>query len=645
MKFPKLAFLILLAFTLNAYKAQEEQQNNVQVLLDSAYSLYNKYNISCIEVARKALDLAGEKGDKLLIAKIHLLLGKCYKKHSLYSEAIDQLLEAKRIYTEIGFPSKTAAAFLQLGDAYRAIGNYSSAIEHMNEGLAIYSNFKDDEGAATAYNYLSSVYYEMLIHYHYNVISGKWKKNRDYYDEKKKKFISEAFYDTVMMYANMSMSLAKSHDLKIMEIANKNVIGVAYRFKDDMDRALPVLNEALKLSDQIGEYEYKAMILMNIAGIYEHFKDNRTAINYGLRALNIAKEKNIQMHIMLAARLLSNNYENVGDYKNALLYNKIAVDANNFINLESINAKIDFVQSKLQKEKEEEQLKARHIEILYMWIISGIVVFSITLITLILYRKNQHQKKINTVLVENNHIIESQNKELVESNATKDKFFAIISHDLRSPFTGLMGFTELFYEDYDMINDKERKEFVEKIKASVSSIYRLIVNLLDWSRLQNKNYVSKPKNIDLEQIIKDADELLLSSAYKKRIKIIIETANQNKVYADDNMMQTVVLNLMSNAIKFTRFGGTVKITVTEEKEFVKLSIIDSGIGISEENLENIFRIEFKSSEKGTAGERGSGLGLILCKEMIEKNNGRISISSELGDGTKVECLLPKAIPE
>jgi signal transduction histidine kinase len=236
--------------------------------------------------------------------------------------------------------------------------------------------------------------------------------------------------------------------------------------------------------------------------------------------------------------------------------------------------------------------------------------------------------------------LKEYSEKLEEANLTKDKFFSIISHDLRSPFSAIIGFANLLSQEYDSYDDNDRKEMVRNIEASANSAFRLLENLLDWSRSQINGIEYTPENLEVSVIAVDIINILAPQAARKNIKLLTEVKYNTKAYADPNMTKTILRNLISNAIKFTKKGGAVIISSKEVKPFLEITVKDSGIGIEKEDIGKIFKLGSASGKRGTAGEKGTGLGLMLCKEFTEKNGGNISIESEHDKGTTVKFTLP-----
>jgi PAS domain S-box-containing protein len=239
--------------------------------------------------------------------------------------------------------------------------------------------------------------------------------------------------------------------------------------------------------------------------------------------------------------------------------------------------------------------------------------------------------------------IKLKNELLQTINAEKDKFFSILAHDLKGPLSAFLGATQILAEEIQNMSFEEIKEITINMKESASNIYRLLENLLEWSRLKRGLLEFSPENLNVKQLIKTCIEVLKESARKKSIIIDYSLPDDIAVYADSRMMETVIRNLVSNAIKFTPIGG--KVTVAAEKksdQSIEIKIIDSGIGMTPELKGKLFLLNEKTSRKGTEGEPSTGLGLLLCKEFIGKHMGKIWVESEVGKGSVFRFILPGA---
>lgn len=235
------------------------------------------------------------------------------------------------------------------------------------------------------------------------------------------------------------------------------------------------------------------------------------------------------------------------------------------------------------------------------------------------------------------------NEELLIGNAEKDKFFSIIAHDLRSPFNSFLGLTQMMAENLQDLTMEEIRKFALTMRDSVSHLYRLLENLLQWSRMQQGMILFTPEIIPLCSIITDSLDILGEPAQMKEIEITCAIPNQLEVLADVNVVQTIIRNMVSNAIKFTPRGGKVDIAAKVLPDhFIEVSVADTGIGMDREMLDKLFRLDGKVNREGTEGEASTGLGLILCKEFIEKQGGKLWVESEVGKGSVFYFTLPFA---
>lgn len=245
-----------------------------------------------------------------------------------------------------------------------------------------------------------------------------------------------------------------------------------------------------------------------------------------------------------------------------------------------------------------------------------------------------------------NQIISMQAAELEESNRTKDKFFSIIAHDLRNPFQAILGFTELSLMDADDSTSSELTDNLHNIKSSAQQLLDLVENLLKWASLQTGKIQLAPKWFNLSELLYETQKLLEHVADQKGITITVTAPDQARIYADSNMLQTVLRNLVSNALKFTESSGKVELILRKENGHYLISVKDNGIGMPQKIADNLLRLDSTTSRPGTDNEKGSGLGLLICKEMITLHDGTISIESEEKTGTEFIIKLPiKALLE
>lgn len=293
----------------------------------------------------------------------------------------------------------------------------------------------------------------------------------------------------------------------------------------------------------------------------------------------------------------------------------------------------------------------------YIYLISFLIPFSILseFITLqyqrlITYRFELEKKVFDRTKLLRKQVFEKNNaiealhnseKLLSESNRTKDIFFSIIAHDLRNPLGAFKQLAEIMYEDFDSHTDLEKKDTIFEIQNSASMLYGLLEQLLDWARTQTGNMPFRPKQVNLINLISKITEQIESTIKKKSIHIITEIPSELAyIYADSEMIQAVLRNLITNSIKFTNENGEIKVIAKQDEDGIRIECHDNGVGMGSSDLEKLFRVDAQVTSIGLEGEKGTGLGLILCSEFIKLHGGEIWATSEKGKGTIVSFRLP-----
>ncbi|NVO11664.1 MAG: cyclic nucleotide-binding domain-containing protein [Bacteroidales bacterium] len=269
-----------------------------------------------------------------------------------------------------------------------------------------------------------------------------------------------------------------------------------------------------------------------------------------------------------------------------------------------------------------------------------------TMLTDLVSRLRDYNKLEAELTIKNREIskqkeeLEAQRKTLESINVTKDKFFAIIAHDLKNPFSTVLGLSELLAKDFDSFDSEKQKVFIGQIYKYSKNTFNLLENLLQWSMLQTGRMSLRPKLISLSEIILSNIELLRGNALQKGICIESKITSEGFVYVDVGMITTVIRNLLSNAIKFTPQKGQIQIESFKESTYIKVSIKDNGIGISVEDQARLFKIDSNPTTIGTSMEKGTGLGLILCKDFVERHGGTIRVESAVGKGSTFSFTIP-----
>ncbi|MBN2486194.1 MAG: hypothetical protein JXB34_09490 [Bacteroidales bacterium] len=260
--------------------------------------------------------------------------------------------------------------------------------------------------------------------------------------------------------------------------------------------------------------------------------------------------------------------------------------------------------------------------------------------TLLEERQQQIEENTEELMVQKEEL-EKSNSLLQEVNATKDKFFSIIAHDVKNPFSNILGFAELLKIKYDTLNDEKKKQMIGILYQSAENVYGLLENLLQWSRSQRGVIEYRPVKAPFKNILGNVISVIGENAIQKSIRITtrIESADM-EIYADPQMLDVIVRNLVNNAIKFTGENGEIIITALTAGSNVKISVADNGVGMSEENVKKLFRIDTSFSTSGTNQEKGSGLGLILVNEFVTRHSGKIEVASTPGKGSTFTVFLP-----
>ncbi|MGV8945339.1 MAG: PAS domain-containing sensor histidine kinase [Lutibacter sp.] len=248
-------------------------------------------------------------------------------------------------------------------------------------------------------------------------------------------------------------------------------------------------------------------------------------------------------------------------------------------------------------------------------------------------------QNINLKKLREQELKESENQ-LKELNATKDKLFTIIAHDLRSPFNTILGFSDLLANNIENYDSEKIAKFNAQINSAAANTLVLLDNLLDWAKSQTGQIKFKPVKLNLQPIIERIIEVLNPTAELKNITLSYIQFDRIEVYADQYMLKIILRNLIANAIKFTNSKGSIKVNALKKNNFIEITVSDNGIGMSKKTLNKLFSIQTNETTLGTANEIGSGLGLILCKEFIEKQGGKIWVESEIGKGSDFKFTLP-----
>ena len=616
--------------TSNAYSRMAYQlavkKNQIPLQAKALYylgeTLFNSsdYHLA-MPVYKKALSVYTKVKDTVNLVNCYKLIGLCYYNMDQGDKAIVQFIEGMKLCEND--TRNTAKLLSNIAMTHTRMRNMNDAIYYYRKALSLNASILNDEGMAVNYNGLGEIY----------------------------KTINRT--DSALINYLKAKNLNKKSEFQAVVLSN--IAGIYMNYPDSVHKSVECLKESWAIFRKLGKYQYEAEFKQGIGIILYKQGKYKSAIEAFNASIKLNDKFNRGFKIKTTCHsLLSKVYEKIGDYQTSLKHMKLFIQYsdslaqnekyNRISNLEKLyetekkqnqivrlQAKQELTLIQLRKNKQLKQLGITTALLLLLFI------FFIGL-------KYLDKIKLNRILEGKNKLIEKSEQELRLLNASKNKFFSIIAHDLKNPLHTILGYSYLMHKDYERFKEDERRKFASDIYQSTNNIFRLLQNLLEWSRSQTGNLNFSPAVVEYQRILDNSLSVLRSLADQKNIKIKTGGDPELKLFADPLMIETVLRNLINNAIKFTPEGGQIEVSAKEVDGQVLISVSDTGIGISEEETQNLFRIDSKVKRKGTNNEDGSGLGLILCHEFVEKHNGKIWVESTLGKGSEFIFNIPaKAI--
>ena len=345
----------------------------------------------------------------------------------------------------------------------------------------------------------------------------------------------------------------------------------------------------------------------------------------------IIRIKQVRQQTVTLEKLVKLRTQEIEDKNRILMEQYVRINEANTM-LEERQVKVEEQKEELTAQKEKLQQQAKSLEKANEDLNSK---------NLELSDRQEEILQMNDELKYQTEELEKMNTKLHELNATKDRFFSIIAHDLKNPFQTITGFLELMKTKYDILTDDKKLKYIDLSYSTSKNTFNLLENLLNWSRSQTNQIGFEPNTLILKEIVQNNIDALEANLSGKGINVFTEFVDDTRIFADRNMINTVIRNILSNAIKFTPLNGTISISITENKNALITCIEDTGIGMTSVILDNLFDLGKTVTKEGTNGETGTGLGLILCKEFITKNNGAIWAESEENKGSKFYFMFPK----
>lgn len=606
-----------------------------------------------------ALDAAEKKQYYDLIPSIHNGLGTIWRKRSDNNKALAHYLQAVEWGIEIGDEKGNTTRLLNIGKIYYYEGNFNKALEYYQEAAINSEVFQDELGNAHAYKEMGTIYkawrkypsskeyYEKSLRIYDKL--GVGKQSANVLNELGIVYRYENDYKKAIEYQKRSLKIQEEIDYKYGIASSLNSLGISYKYLKDYDKALEYYQRALEIQKNISDEMGVAATISNIGLIYQIMGESDKALENFFESIRIAQRIDYQQVIVNNLLAISEEYAQRKDFETSLDYlNRSVALKDSIFNVEK-HKQFAEMQTKYETEKKEREneslkyeLELKRIEIEhqktqrnFLIVISIVILISAILI----YLQFRAKTKAFLALKKANEVISNQKIELETLNKTRDRFFSIISHDLKNSLVT----TKMGVELLDNIKELDKDEadvVVQEIRSSVANLSKLLENLLEWARIQIGRIHVEPENFSLSDVLDDVFLTVRVKLEKKKITLSSDLDNSTYVTADRNMVYSVLQNLLTNAIKFTNDSGSIKISQEKDDKNLIITISDNGIGIDKYRLLRLFMVDEIVSRPGTHDEKGTGLGLILCKEFIEKNGGHIEVESAVMKGTTVRFSLP-----
>ena len=584
--------------------------------------------------------LAREKnlGNQLNISKAHNIIGVLYYEQSDFVNALKHYLQSLKIYEELENKDGMASIYNNLGILYKEKGENNRALEYYKKSLDINKLLNDSTGLAYGYNNLGVIY--------------RKKGN----------------YNASLEYFNKALKIKEALGNREGMISSLLNISITYNKQGHFDDARKMALQGLALSKQLNSVAREATTYGILAEVHLKMGNPGKGIAYSEKAYDIGKEIGKINIIQEANETSYKAYKQMGNHEKALQHFELAQHLKDSLTKAQKNADLETLRENYEIEKQQIQIESLHkdriiqeeqIQMQSMQRNVLVVVLTfLAIIIWILYKNNRRKQKTNNLLTQKHKEIELKNTELArlnqeivsqnqsisiqknnleELNHIKNNLFTIVSHDFRSPLKSIQGFLHLL--SLGALTQEEMKKLVDDLRIKVDMTTDFLENLLTWARNQMYKIESKPQPVNLKKMADDNVALLKSVADKKSVKLIVDIYDNFEAFADANMINLVIRNLVVNAIKFTSEDDEIRLTVKREGAKGIFSVQDNGIGIDERILAKLFELETYSTT-GTANEKGTGLGLVLCKDFVEKNHGTIWATSEVGVGSVFSFSIP-----
>jgi len=622
--------------------------------------------------SKRYLDKAAEYfiliNDKRRLANYYSLLGDWSQKQKLNTQTIINYNKASKLYKLIGNTIGEISVYNKIGQNYYSLDDFSNAMLNYFKALELAEEKQDERQIGNAYINISNVLnaqqeYENAIVYLRKSLTIFEKAKSLYnigvcYNNIAANYIYQDSLDLALDYLEKALEIyIKSEDNKGQAACYLNM-GIVSSKNKSFDQSIAYFNSSLSIAEIMHDQFRIANCLANMTIAFLEKKEYDKVKEFSMRGLAIAIDIKALSIQRIFYQNLSATFDSLGDYKNAYgNYKLLKQIDDSLFNAEKQNQVFE-LEAKYQGEKkendinrltEENDIKAIQLQknrnFQLFLIIMSLLVLALLIVFYSLFKL---KVKTSKLFSKKNEELEIMNKNLQQSeqalkklNATKDKFFTIIAHDIKNPLSAYRAITKMLTESYHLLSETEKISYINRINNSSENLYKLFQNLLLWSTSQSGSINYKPQEIDLGILAFKSIALLQENANTKNIKLDLKVESDTFAFCDSNMISTVLINLLSNAIKFSKPDNVITISSIELTNYIQISIEDRGIGIAFENINKLFRVEFDHKTIGNAPEKGTGIGLILCKEFISRNGGEIWVDSLLNQGSTFHFTIPK----
>lgn len=597
-----------------------------------------------LQYLREIIFIANSANLDKIKAKALYESGLEWKKRGDYVEALDYFEEAIKVYREIKDSENENLVKIELADTYRSCNSFENAKTVISSTFSYFEQTKNKKKMALVYNRMASILLELFYNdpYYNQNLPQPTTKNEEFMKLVKQNKNLNTLYEDVFNYLDLSNQIAQKEKLYNILISNLNIEGFMYISVADTKKGFDFFDKALEMVKETNNYDEYPLIMINKARYYGVFKlkNGKLAIQYAEEGLQYAQEHQLNLYIYMACNVLYENYAFIGNYEKALYYLENYTKLDRRFKNDNLVLKLNSKDFETKIKERENEIKIQKLRQNLLIVFSVIVILVAGTFMLIFIFKNQKKKKLLNELHEKNDIISTQIKELESLNLEKDRLFSIIGHDLRTPFNTILGFGELIREDYATLSKDEILMYSNFIVQSSKHTLALLENLLIWAKLQQNRIIFNPKDLHLQKLIQDVTLFFHDPLKNRKLKINVTVAEFSNIHADEEMLKTIFRNLISNAIKFCNEEGTIEISSIMTPKGYRITVRDNGIGMPQDVIEKLFQFDVNVIKPGTNNEKGSGMGLIICKEMVEKHGGTLWVESSEGVGTSFHFTIP-----